>query len=95
MGESKRHRFLSENEVKRFDALANFDTVKAAAHHLRVSPQTLYNWRTNMRKRYRKWRGWINSVLSQTRRGGSLKDFLTERNKMEPPESENLEEDFE
>jgi len=92
MAESKRKRFLSETEVKRYDALASHDTVKAAAHSLGIVPQTLYNWMSNIKRRYRKRRGWINSTLAQTRRGGCLKNLLTERNKMELPDPEDLEE---
>jgi transposase-like protein len=92
MGRSKSHKFLSETEVKRYDALATKNSVKAAALSLGLAPQTLYNWMTNVKKRYRLRRGWINSTLAQTRRGGCLKNLLTERNKMAPPDSEDLEE---
>ena len=93
MSNPEKKKFLSETEVKRYDALANYDTVKAAALSLGISPQTLYNWMSNIKKRYRKRRGWINSTLAQTRRGGCLTNLLTQRNKMEPPDSEELDEE--
>ena len=88
MAEPKRMKFLSQTEVKRFDALATHNTIKGAALHLGIDPQTLYNWKAHLKRRYRKNRGWINSVLAQTRRGGCLENLLTERNKMQPPDSE-------
>ena len=95
MSETKKMKFLSQTEVKRYDALANYDSVKAAAGSLGIAPQTLYNWMSNIKKRYRKRRGWINSTLAQTRRGGCLKNLLHERNKMAPPYSEEeLEEEY-
>jgi len=93
MAASKKMKFLSETEVKRYDALANYNTVKAAALSLGIAPQTLYNWMSNVKRRYRLRRGWINSTLAQTRRGGCLKNLLTERNRMEPPDSEEFDED--
>ena len=95
MSGSEKYRFLSETEVKRYNALANWSSVKEAAISLGIAPGTLYNWMSNIKKRYRKRRGWINSTLAQTRRGGCLKNLLTERSKMQPPDSEDLEEDEE
>jgi len=86
-------KYLTQKEIDFFDAQAQFDTVKAAATFLGISPGTLYNRRMNIRKRYRKRRGWINSVLSQIRRGGSLTNLLTQRNKMAPPDSEDLDDE--
>jgi len=94
MVDPERYKYLSETEVKRFDALANFDTVKAAAKSLGIAESTLSNWKSAIKKRYRKRRGWINSVLAQRNRGGSLANLLNERNKMAPPDSEDLDEEF-
>ena len=88
MSENKRLKYLTVKEIEFFDAQARFDSVKAAAQFMGISPGTLYNRRKDLRKRYRKRRGWINSILAQTRRGGCLKNLLTQRNKMQPPDSE-------
>lgn len=88
-------KYLSKREKAIFDALANWDTIKAAAHSLGLSPSTLYNWRSDLKDRYRKRRGWINAVLAQTKRGGKCADLLQEKRQMKPPDKdEELEEDW-
>lgn len=91
MADPKNMKFLSRTEVKRLNALATHSTVKGAAQSLGIAAQTLYNWQSNLKKRYKKRRGWINSILAQTRRGGCLENLLTERNRMAPPDSEEEE----
>lgn len=93
MSERRHYEYLSQTEVERYNALARFDSVKAAAEFLKLSPQTLYNWMSQIKKRYKKRRGWINSTLAQTRRGGCLKNLLHERRMMELPDTlEGIEE---
>lgn len=86
--ERQQDKYLTKKERKYFDALANFNTIKAAAASLGIANSTLYNWKCELKKRYKRRRGWINSVLSQTRRGGNLADLLTERKQMSEPDSE-------
>lgn len=86
MSDRRHHKHLTPTEVKRYDALAHFDSVKAAAIHLGLSPQTLYNWMSQIKKRYKKRRGWINSTMAQARRGGCLKNLLKERKIINSPE---------
>lgn len=88
-----RSTYLSKSERLRFDAMARFDSIKAAALSLGLTPQTLYNWRLEIRKRYRRRRGWINAVLAQTKRGSSLTDLLHEKRKMKPPDDFEEEEE--
>lgn len=76
-------KYLTETEKKRFDALARFDTVKAAAVFLGIEPSTLYNWIWNLNKRYQKRHGWCNAVLAQRRRGRLLRKLLS-KHKREP-----------
>lgn len=73
--------------------MARFDSIKAAALNLGLSPQTLYNWRLEVQKRYIKRRGWINAVLAQTKRGGSLTELLHKKRKLEPPDDFEEEEE--
>lgn len=87
MSDRRQHKYLSITEVERYDALAHFDSVKAAAVHLGLAPQTLYNWMSAVKKRYKKRRGWINATLAQTRRGGCLTTLLHSRRKMKPPDT--------
>jgi transposase-like protein len=88
MNEERQDKYLSKTERLRFDALANWNTIKAAAHSIGLDPQTLYNWKCQVRQKYKKRRGWINAVLSQTKRGSLLKDLLHEKRKMKPPEDD-------
>jgi len=81
--------FLSKLERKYFDALANHSTIRDAAHALGISPQTLYNWLYNLKKRYKKKRGWINAVINQKRRNKLIANALSERRPLE----ENVEEE--
>ena len=84
--EKTRAEYLSETERLRFDALANHSSIKEAASSMGLTPSTLYNWKSNVKARYRKERGHINAILAQTRRGGCLRNLIHERKKMRPPE---------
>lgn len=77
-------RFLSETEQKRFDAMARFESIKAAAYHLGVTPSTLYNWRSKLKERYKTRRGWINAIESQRRRSQKINRIFTERKPIKP-----------
>ena len=88
MDEGRQDKYLTKKEREYFDALARFTTIKAAAGSLGIEAQTLYNWKSELKLRYKKKRGWINSVLAQTRRGGCLKNLLKVRKQMAPPDSE-------
>lgn len=77
-------KFLSETEQKRFDAMARFHTIKAAALFLGVSPSTLYNWRSKLKERYKARRGWINAIESQRRRSENINKIFTERKPIDP-----------
>lgn len=90
MPEQDREQYLSKTERRYFAALAQFDTMKSAAQHLGLTPGALYNWHLNLKKRYRRRRGWVNAVLAQTRREG-LKKFLTEKKPLEPADEEDEE----
>ena len=79
-------KFLSKTEQKRFDAMARFDTIKAAANSLGVTPSTLYNWRCKLRERYKARRGWINAIESQRRRSKKIDQIFSERKSIEPLE---------
>jgi transposase-like protein len=86
--------FLSKLERKYFDALANHSTVRDAANALGISPQTLYNWLYNLKKRYKKKRGWINAVINQKKRNPELLGkILTEKKPMKEIEEELSEEE--
>lgn len=95
--EKGQDKYLTKKEREYCDALANFDTEKAAAEELGIAVGTLYNWKSRLKKRYKKERGHVNALLAQTRRGGNLANLLTERRKMSPPDSMTIEEeeDFE
>jgi len=86
METKKVSKYLSKTERLRFEALGRFDTIKAAAVHLGLDPQTLYNWLYKIKKRYKEKRGWINSVMAQQKRGGCLTNLLHTRKKMKPPD---------
>ena len=88
MDERRQHKYLTKKEQEYTDALARFNTMKAAAASLGIEAQTLYNWKSELKIRYKKKRGWINSILAQTRRGGCLKNLLQVRKQMAPPDSE-------
>lgn len=80
-------KFLSETERKYFDALAQYDTIKTAATKgLGIEPQSLYNFLYNLKKRYRKRRGWINAIIAQKRRSSLIDNVLTEKVPLEKPE---------
>jgi phage antirepressor YoqD-like protein len=86
--------FLSKLERKYFDALANHSTVRDAANALGISPQTLYNWLYNLKKRYKKKRGWINAVINQKKRNPELLGkILTEKKPMKGIEELSEEEE--
>ena len=92
-------KFLTKTERKYFDALARYDTIKmAATQGLGIDPQTLYNFLYNLKIKYRKRRGWINSVIAQKRRSNLIKDVLTEKTTLKLPDMEDdddeSEEDF-
>jgi hypothetical protein len=79
--------FLSETERKYFDALARYDTIKmAATEGLGIDPQTLYNFLYNLKRKYRKRRGWINAIIAQKRRSSLIHSVLTEKVPLERPE---------
>lgn len=93
--ERRQQKYLSNREVERYTALANAVSVKEAAVKLGIAPQTLYNWMSHVRKRYKKRRGWINATLAQTRRGGCLANLLKERRQLAPPDLDDMEEEEE
>jgi hypothetical protein len=76
-------KYLSKTERKIFDALANSISMKEAASKLGLEPQSLYNWKWKLLKRYKHRRGWINSVLAQARRNRLLKDLLSTKKPLE------------
>ena len=84
MVEKDKSKFLSETEQKRFDAMVRFDTIKAAALFLGVSPSTLYNWRSKLKERYKARRGWINAIESQRRRSENIDQIFSERRIIDP-----------
>jgi transposase-like protein len=86
MAEKEGSKFLSETEQKRFDAMARFDTIKAAALFLGVSPSTLYNWRSKLKERYKARRSWINAIESQRRRSENINRIFSERKSIDPLE---------
>lgn len=90
MVEHEQEKYLSKKERRYFDALNQYGTMKMAAEKLGVTPGTLYNWHLDLKKRYRRKRGWINAVLAQTKRAG-LKAFLTEKKPLEPAEEDEEE----
>jgi hypothetical protein len=75
--------YLSKTERKIFDALAKSVSIKEAAMKLGLDPQSLYNWKWKLLKRYKARRGWINAVLSQARRNQLLKDLLSTKKPLE------------
>ena len=93
MVEKKKSKYLTKKERDYTNALAKFNTIKAAAGDLGIEAQTLYNWKSELKKRYRKKRGWINAILAQTRRGGCLKNLLKARRQMELPDTEEDEDE--
>lgn len=79
--------FLSKTERKYFDALAQYDSIKTAATEgLGIEPQSLYNFLYNLKRKYRKRRGWINAVIAQKRRSDLIHSVLTEKVELEKPE---------
>ncbi len=78
--------YLTQTERKYFDALAQYDSIKTAALHLGISAQTLYNFLYLLKKKYRKRRGWINSVIAQKKRNELLRDVLSEKVELQAPE---------
>jgi len=84
MAEKDGSKFLSETEQKRFNAMVRFDTIKAAALHLGVSPSTLHNWRSKLKERYKVRRGWINAIESQRRRSENINRIFSERKPIDP-----------
>lgn len=88
-------KFLSKTERKYFDALARADSEKAAANLLGISPQTLYNWKYVLKKRFKQRRGWINTVIAQKRRSKLIRSLLTEKIPLEAPglETSDLDEE--
>lgn len=91
MEERRQGKYLSNKEVERYHALANAVTIKEAALKLGISPQTLYNWMSYVKTRYKKHHGWCNATLAQMKRGGCLKNLLKERKQMIPPEVQDIE----
>lgn len=89
LSKSAPDKYLSKTERLYFDALATYDTIKNAAQHLKVDPQTLYNWKLSMKKKYKQRRGWVNAVVSNARRSKSLHDILPQK----PVETEEEEEE--
>lgn len=81
-------KFLSKTEQKRFDAMARFNSIKAAAAHLGVTPSTLYNWRNKLKQRYKDRRGWINAIEAQRRRSENINKIFSERRSIEPLEDD-------
>jgi len=76
MPKEKIDRYLSKTERRYFDALAKFNTVKAAANELKLDPQTIYNWLYELKRRYARKRGWINAVLAQRKRNKLIRRML-------------------
>jgi hypothetical protein len=91
--EKTESQYLTESERKYFDALARYDSVKSAAQHLGMQPQSLYNFLYNLKRKYHKRRGWINAIIAQKRRNKLIKRILTERVPLEAPEYDD-EEDY-
>lgn len=83
---SSQEKYLTKTERKYFDALSRFDTIKNAATELGIDPQALYNWIYNMKKKYKKRRGWVNAVLSQRQRNNLIREALTEKKPLEKPD---------
>jgi len=88
MSESSAEKFLTKKERLYFEALGKYDTVKNAAQHLGIAPSTLYNWRYNLKNKYKRYRGWVNAVIAQKKRGGLVRDFLTEKQPLKKIEEE-------
>jgi transposase-like protein len=79
MSESAAEKYLSKLERNRLEALVKYNSIKEASKALGTSPQTLYNWLYQFRNKYKKRRGWVNSVLAQRRRTNFMRKILSER----------------
>lgn len=55
-------KFLTPTEVKRLEMIAKCDKIKHAAHKLGIAEGTLYNWLQSLKRKYRHYRGWINTI---------------------------------
>jgi DNA-binding NarL/FixJ family response regulator len=80
--------FLTEKERRLLDAIAEWDSVKAAATQLRISERTAYNMLYRIRNKYRNARGFINTILAYRRKSARLDQVLTKRVPMEALEEE-------
>jgi DNA-binding NarL/FixJ family response regulator len=84
--------FLTEKERRLLNAIAEWDSVKSAASQLRISERTAYNMLYRIRNKYRKARGFINTILAFRRKSVRLDQVLTKRVPMEALEEEEAEE---
>lgn len=61
------------------------DTIKFAAQKAGIKPHTAYNILYRIRQKYKKYRGFVNTIDAQKRRGGLFKMALTDRMSAGPP----------
>jgi hypothetical protein len=72
-------KFLTETEVKRLEMIAKCDKIKHAAHKLGIAEGTLYNWLQSLKRKYRHYRGWINTIEGLRSHSGDIARIFHER----------------
>jgi transposase-like protein len=94
MVDEYRYKYLSKIERERFEAIERYSSIREAATSLDLSPQILYNWLYQFRLKYRKRRGWINSILVIRKKNNLLKKVLSERRPLRPMDDVDKVQDF-
>ena len=75
---------LLKNEQRILDALAENETVKAAAIKLGLEPQTIYNWIQKTKTKYKRRKCWLQEMEFQMRRSGLTRKVFSERKEIAP-----------
>lgn len=73
--------FLTKGEEKLLTAMLDVESVKMAALELGITAHTAYNVIYRMKEKYRKGRGYANTLDAQKRRGGLIKKIFGSKKK--------------
>lgn len=74
--------FLTKAEEKLLTAMLNVESVKMAALELGITTHTAYNVIYRMKQKYKKFRGYVNTLDAQKRRGGLIKKIFGSKKKL-------------
>jgi len=75
--------------------MVRFNSIKDAVSSLRLDPSTLYNWRSQLNKRYKFRRGWINAIEAQRKRAKNIQRIFVRKKTIEPFQEERFEQEEE